>query len=43
MKVWGKHSVFSLANLIEFCKCKKQQNATPATHSKKVGTEAKQD
>ena len=35
--------VFSLTNLIVFCKYKKQQNVTPATHSKKVGTEAKQD
>ena len=27
-------------SIIVFCKYKKQQNVTPATHSKKVGTEA---
>ena len=36
-------SAFSPTNLIVFCKYKKQPNVTPATHSKKVGTEAKQD
>ena len=42
---WYKYrkNIFSLTKLIVFCKYKKQNNVMPATHSKKVGTEAKQD
>ena len=34
-------SVFLLTNLIVFCKYKKQQNVTPATHSKKLAKRGK--